>query len=140
MSTAAQLGYLGLEVSDLGAWRGFATDLLGLGIGGPRSDGALPLRMDDRMISFCGVTPAGFLLEVGADGREVDDRNWHVRHRRAHRRRDCDGGVRAVAISFCVSRRVCHVILQRDVQVPCRTHSPCRHQCESAEFPKLLPC
>jgi len=48
MSTAAQLGYLGLEVSDLGAWRGFATELLGLAVGEPRSDGALPLRMDER--------------------------------------------------------------------------------------------
>jgi catechol 2,3-dioxygenase-like lactoylglutathione lyase family enzyme len=48
MSTATQLGYLGLEVSDLGAWRGFATELLGLTVGEPRSDGALPLRMDER--------------------------------------------------------------------------------------------
>jgi len=41
-------GYLGLEVSDLGGWRRFATDLLGLAVGGRRSDGALPLRMDER--------------------------------------------------------------------------------------------
>src|ERR1700732_3190784 len=45
MSTAAQLGYLGLEVSDLGAWRRFARGVLGLAIGAPRLDGAVPLRM-----------------------------------------------------------------------------------------------
>ncbi len=52
MSTAAQLGYLGLEVSALGA------------------PIALTLRRhpNDRMISFCGVTPAGLLFELGAAG------------------------------------------------------------------------
>jgi 2,3-dihydroxybiphenyl 1,2-dioxygenase len=39
------LGYLGLEVSDLAAWRGFATDLLGLQAC-DRGDGTLDLRMD----------------------------------------------------------------------------------------------
>ncbi len=34
---------------------------------------------NDCMISFCGVTAAGFLFVPGADGREVDDRDWQVR-------------------------------------------------------------
>lgn len=48
MGTITQLGYLGLEVSDVGAWRKFADDVLGLGVGEPRPGGAIPLRMDDR--------------------------------------------------------------------------------------------
>jgi hypothetical protein len=31
------------------------------------------------MLSFYGVTPSGFLFELGVDGREVDDRTWEVR-------------------------------------------------------------
>ncbi|MBK6600200.1 MAG: VOC family protein [Betaproteobacteria bacterium] len=34
---------------------------------------------NDGMISFYGVTPSGFLIELGVDGREVDDRNWEVK-------------------------------------------------------------
>jgi extradiol dioxygenase len=52
MGTAAKLGYLGLEVSDLGAWRRFAREVLGLGAGAPRPDDALPLRMDDYAHRF----------------------------------------------------------------------------------------
>jgi 2,3-dihydroxybiphenyl 1,2-dioxygenase len=52
MSLTAQLGYLGLEVSDPGAWRRFANEALGLEIGDPRPDGALPFRMDDHAHRF----------------------------------------------------------------------------------------
>ena len=52
MGTAAKLGYLGLEVSDLGAWRRFARDVLGLAVETPRAGGALPLRMDDHAHRF----------------------------------------------------------------------------------------
>jgi 2,3-dihydroxybiphenyl 1,2-dioxygenase len=52
MSLTAQLGYLGLEVSNLGAWRRFATEALGLEIGAPRADGAIPLRMDGHAHRF----------------------------------------------------------------------------------------
>jgi biphenyl-2,3-diol 1,2-dioxygenase len=47
MSSVRQLGYLGLEVSDLERWERFAVDLLGLA---PvrREDGSLALRMDER--------------------------------------------------------------------------------------------
>ena len=48
MSTnqVTQLGYLGLEVSDMPAWERFAADLLGLERGGTDPDGTLFLRMD----------------------------------------------------------------------------------------------
>jgi 2,3-dihydroxybiphenyl 1,2-dioxygenase len=46
MSGIQQLGYLGFEVSDLGAWESFATDVLGLEVGVRRSDGGLGLRLD----------------------------------------------------------------------------------------------
>jgi 2,3-dihydroxybiphenyl 1,2-dioxygenase len=39
------LGYVGLEVSDLGTWRGFATETLGLQAA-DRHDGGIDLRMD----------------------------------------------------------------------------------------------
>jgi len=52
MSVAMQLGYLGLEVRDLAAWRKFAGEVLGLEIGSLRSDGSLPLRMDRRAHRF----------------------------------------------------------------------------------------
>jgi 2,3-dihydroxybiphenyl 1,2-dioxygenase len=71
MSTVAQLGYLGLEVSDIDAWRRFATELLGLAVGAPRPDGALPLRMDDhdgRILLHAGATD-----DVAFIGWEVTD-------------------------------------------------------------------
>jgi len=71
MSTVAQLGYLGLEVSDLGAWRGFATELLGLAVGEPRSDGSLPLRMDER--AFRILLSEGARDDVACLGWEVVD-------------------------------------------------------------------
>jgi 2,3-dihydroxybiphenyl 1,2-dioxygenase len=52
VGTTAELGYLGLEVSDLGAWRRFATEALGLGVGAVRPGGALPLRMDGHEHRF----------------------------------------------------------------------------------------
>jgi 2,3-dihydroxybiphenyl 1,2-dioxygenase len=71
MSTVAQLGYLGIEVSDVGAWRRFATELLGLAVGAPRPGGALPLRMDDhddRILLHEGATD-----DVAYIGWEVAD-------------------------------------------------------------------
>lgn len=71
MSTVAQLGYLGFEVGDLGAWRRFATDLLGLGVGQPRPDGALPLRMDDHDFRF--LLHQGTKDDIAYLGWEVAD-------------------------------------------------------------------
>jgi hypothetical protein len=33
---------------------------------------------NDRMVSFYGVTPAGFLFEVGWGARQVDDATWEI--------------------------------------------------------------
>jgi biphenyl-2,3-diol 1,2-dioxygenase/3,4-dihydroxy-9,10-secoandrosta-1,3,5(10)-triene-9,17-dione 4,5-dioxygenase len=70
MGTTAQLGYLGLEVSDLGAWGRFARELLGLAVGTPRPDGALPLRMDGHAHRF--------LLHEGAKD-DVAYIGWELR-------------------------------------------------------------
>jgi 2,3-dihydroxybiphenyl 1,2-dioxygenase len=72
MSTAAQLGYLGLEVSDLGAWRRFARGVLGLAIGAPRPDGAVPLRMDGHAHRF--LLHEGAADDVAYIGWELGDR------------------------------------------------------------------
>ena len=43
-----QLGTLGIEVSDVPGWERFATQVLGLEIGGSDPDGTLFLRMDQN--------------------------------------------------------------------------------------------
>jgi biphenyl-2,3-diol 1,2-dioxygenase len=43
-----QLGYLGLEVSDMATWVPFATEVLGLQPNGSGADGALLLKMDEN--------------------------------------------------------------------------------------------
>jgi 2,3-dihydroxybiphenyl 1,2-dioxygenase len=43
-----KLGYLVFEVSDLGAWEKFATEILGLQVARRLDDGGLALRMDDH--------------------------------------------------------------------------------------------
>ena len=48
MATVLELGYLGIEATDLAAWRRFAVDLLGLQAGAERAGGSLALRLDDR--------------------------------------------------------------------------------------------
>ena len=48
MTSVRQLGYLGLEVSDLPKWERFAVDVLGLTPAARGKDGSLALRMDER--------------------------------------------------------------------------------------------
>jgi len=48
MSTVTELGYVGIEASDLVAWERFATGLLGMQVG-CRTDDMLTLRMDDAV-------------------------------------------------------------------------------------------
>ena len=43
-----QLGYLGLEVSDVGSWKTYATEVLGLAVNGADADGSVFLRMDEK--------------------------------------------------------------------------------------------
>lgn len=52
-----QLGYVGLGVSDLAAWRSFGTELLGLEVAHAYAD-ALHLRMDEYLTRIV-VTPSG---------------------------------------------------------------------------------
>ena len=60
-----QLGYLGFEVSDLGAWEAFATSVLGVTVAG-RGDGALSLRLDGHAHRiFLAAGPADDLAFVG---------------------------------------------------------------------------
>jgi 2,3-dihydroxybiphenyl 1,2-dioxygenase len=48
MTRIRQLGYIGLEVSDLAAWERFAEGVLGLSLARRGADGTLALRMDDH--------------------------------------------------------------------------------------------
>jgi biphenyl-2,3-diol 1,2-dioxygenase len=70
MASVTQLGYLGLSVSDLNAWRKFATEVLGL----EASDGdggALLLRMDEHHHRF--ILASGSEDDVSFVGWEVSD-------------------------------------------------------------------
>ncbi len=52
------LGYLGIGVKDMAAWRDFAANVLGLMVAGEGSDGATLLRMDEMSRRFM-VHPSG---------------------------------------------------------------------------------
>ncbi len=52
MVSIAQLGYLGLSVSDLDGWERFAQEILGLQSNGRNPDGSLSLRMDEYYQRF----------------------------------------------------------------------------------------
>ncbi|MEP7214712.1 MAG: VOC family protein, partial [Anaerolineaceae bacterium] len=52
MAAVSQLGYLGLGVKDVGAWRGYAESLLRLRAVESRKDGDLLLAMDDHHHRF----------------------------------------------------------------------------------------
>jgi 2,3-dihydroxybiphenyl 1,2-dioxygenase len=66
MTQVRQLGYLGLEVSDMARWETFAVDLLGLEPGRRGDDGSLALRLDQfeqRIVLHPG--PADDLAYLG---------------------------------------------------------------------------
>lgn len=58
MTRVAQLGYLGLSVSNVNDWECFAAQILGLQAGGRDADGSLFLRMDEYHHRFI-VHPTG---------------------------------------------------------------------------------
>lgn len=58
MTSVAQLGYLGLSVSNVDEWERFAAQILGLQAGGREADGSLFLRMDEYHHRFI-VHPTG---------------------------------------------------------------------------------
>lgn len=70
MASVTQLGYLGLSVSDLNAWRKFATEVLGLEAADGDS-GALLLRMDEHHHRF--ILASGNEDDVSFVGWEVSD-------------------------------------------------------------------
>ena len=94
----AQLAYLGIGVSNMDAWKIFATNILGMQVVERADDGtALDLAMragipvvsslgrhsDDQMVSFYMSTPSGFEVEYGWGGRLVDAAVWQAqRHDR----------------------------------------------------------
>jgi biphenyl-2,3-diol 1,2-dioxygenase len=62
----SQLGYLGFEVSNVGAWEAFATNVLGLAVAARGADGAFSLRMDGHAHRiFVEPGPADDLAFVG---------------------------------------------------------------------------
>lgn len=67
----SQLGYIGLQVSDLDAWECFATEVLGLESRGRDEDGALLLRMDDHHHRF--ICAPGDADDLALLGWEVSD-------------------------------------------------------------------
>jgi biphenyl-2,3-diol 1,2-dioxygenase len=69
MASVTQLGYLGLNVSNLGEWEKFATEVLGLQVAGKASDGSLLLRMDEYHHRF-------IVREGGAD--DLEYAGWEV--------------------------------------------------------------
>jgi 2,3-dihydroxybiphenyl 1,2-dioxygenase len=52
MAAVTQLGYLGIGAKDIGAWRNYAENLLGVGVSGVDSDGTMLLRLDDHEQRF----------------------------------------------------------------------------------------
>ncbi len=56
--SVSQLGYIGLNVSDILAWEAFATEVLGLEVSGWAEDGAMYLRMDEHHHRFA-LHPSG---------------------------------------------------------------------------------
>lgn len=69
MREIQQLGYMGFEVSDLGAWEQFATGILGMTLGRRQKDGGFSLRIDDYKQRFF-VTP-GLADDLAYVGLEV---------------------------------------------------------------------
>lgn len=52
MATVTQLGYLGIGAKDVGQWRDYAQDLLGLDVSGTDPDGTVLLRLDSHEQRF----------------------------------------------------------------------------------------
>jgi biphenyl-2,3-diol 1,2-dioxygenase len=71
MASVTQLGYLGLSVSNLGAWEVFATEVLGLQVAGKTADGSLLLRMDEYHHRF--IVSEGGADDLAFAGWEVPD-------------------------------------------------------------------
>lgn len=71
MAAVTGLGYVGLNVRDLGAWRAFAQDVLSMQCVEDRGDGAMRLRMDEHQFRF--ILHEGDADDVAYVGFEVAD-------------------------------------------------------------------
>ena len=103
--SVSQLAYLGIGVSDMPAWKSFATDIrdkrmwhfmleansiddVGSALDLASKTGVpvvstLGRHSNDQMVSFYMSTPSGVEVEYGWGGRLVDDATWQVqRHDR----------------------------------------------------------
>lgn len=70
-AAVTQLGYLGFEVRDLGAWERFAVEVLGLVVGERRDDGGLGLRLDSHRQRI--VVEPGAADDLAYVGWQVED-------------------------------------------------------------------
>lgn len=73
ISAVTQLGYLGIGVSNVEAWKEFAGDVLGMQLNGETEDGSIFLRMDNYHHRF-ELTPTGE-DDITYIGWEVKDAN-----------------------------------------------------------------
>lgn len=73
MASVTQLGYLGLNVSNLGEWEKFATEVLGLQVAATAPDAPLYLRMDEYHHRF--ILHHGDADDVAYIGWEVSDQH-----------------------------------------------------------------
>jgi 2,3-dihydroxybiphenyl 1,2-dioxygenase len=71
MTKVSQLGYLGLQVSDIDAWERFGTEILGLESVGRDDTGALMFRMDEYQYRF--VLQHGARDDLDLIGWQVED-------------------------------------------------------------------
>jgi 2,3-dihydroxybiphenyl 1,2-dioxygenase len=81
VEAVTQLGYLGIGVSDIDAWREFATSVLGMEIAENGADGSLFLRMDDHHHRFVihpggndDIAYAGWQVKDEAALKEIGER------------------------------------------------------------------
>lgn len=131
-----QLGYLGLGVSNLDAWRRFATTILGLEVFPPEPDGSMLARMDDHQYRFVITRDA------------ADDLNligWEMRDERAlsglaERLRAAGVQVREGDAAACNRRRVVKLIEFLDPNgIPSEAYSgPLLNRAQPFQCPRVL--
>jgi 2,3-dihydroxybiphenyl 1,2-dioxygenase len=109
MAAVQQLGYLGFEVSNLGAWESFGRDVLGLEVA-PRADGGLGLRLDsyrNRIFLDPGASDdLSFLGWQVADQAALDELSGKLR--------SAGVDVTAGTEEECVARGVQRLVKYRD--------------------------
>jgi 2,3-dihydroxybiphenyl 1,2-dioxygenase len=85
MGKVKELGYVGIQATDLDAWRHFAVDVLGLGLGHQDGQQTLGLRMDERVHRLIiEAGPADDMCCVGYDCGNDADLDALLEHLREH--------------------------------------------------------